>query len=70
MNNNGFELELPKIDLSAKTLQDKYDNGILKDHLDCRDAVQYTQHYKYESKNSTHYFYDVETDELFKINKI
>ena len=61
MNNNIIELELPKIEFSVKTLQDKYKNGLLKDHL---DAVQYIQYYYHESKNGMYYFYDVETDDF------
>ena len=61
MNKNIIELELPKIEFSVKTLQDKYKNGLLKDHL---DAVQYIQHYYHESKNGMYYFYDVEKDDF------
>jgi len=61
MNNHIIELELPKIEFSVKSLQDKYKNGLLKDHL---DAVQYIQHYYHESKNGMYYYYDVETDDF------
>lgn len=61
MNINIIELELPKIEFSVATLQDKYKNGLLKDHL---DAVQYIQQYYHESKNGMYYFYDVETDDF------
>jgi hypothetical protein len=61
MNNNIIELELPKVDFDVADLQDKYKNGLLKDHL---DAVNYIQEYYFESKNGMYYFYDVENDDF------
>lgn len=67
MNNNIIELELPKVNYYVSDLQDKYYNGLLKDHL---DAIQYIQQYYYESSNGVYYFYNVEKDDFeFKSDK-
>ena len=50
-------MELPKVNYYVSDLQDKYNNGLLKDHL---DAIQYIQQYYYESSNGMYYFYDAE----------
>lgn len=60
-------IELPKEDFSVFTLQDKYNNGQLKDHL---DAVHYIQKYYYEISGGMYYFYDAEKDSFeFKTDK-
>ena len=67
MNNNIIELELPKVNYYVSDLQDKYNNGLLKDHL---DAIQYIQQYYYESSNGMYYFYNAEKDDFeFKTDK-
>jgi len=67
MNNNIIELELPKVNYYVSDLQDKYNNGLLKDHL---DAIQYIQQYYYESSNGMYYFYDAEKNDFeFKTDK-
>jgi len=67
MNSKIINLELPKVQFYVEDLQNKYDNGLLKNHL---DAVNYIQEYYFESKNGIHYFYDVENDDFeFKLSK-
>ena len=61
MNNKVINLELPKIKFYVEDLQDKYKNGLLRDHL---DAVNYVQEYYFESKNGMYYFYDVISDDF------
>ena len=55
------KLNLPKVNFYVSDLQDKYKNGLLKDHL---DAFNYVQEYYFESKNGIYYFYDVENDDF------
>ena len=42
LNTKFYDLELPKIKFYVEDLQDKYKNGLLRDHL---DAVNYIQEY-------------------------
>ena len=60
-------LNLPKNNFYISDLQDKYHNGLLKDHLDC---FNYIQEYYFESSNGMYYFYNAETNDFeFKTDK-
>ena len=62
-----INLNLPKVNFYTSDLQDKYDNGLLKDHLDC---FNYIQEYYFESSSGMYYFYNVETNDFeFKTDK-
>ena len=64
---NIINLNLPKVNFYTEDLQDKYKNGLLKDHLDC---FNYIQEYYFESSNGMYYFYNVETNDFeFKTDK-
>ena len=64
---NIINLNLPKINYYTSDLQDKYHNGLLKDHL---DALNYIQEYYFESSNGMYYFYNVDTNDFeFKTDK-
>ncbi len=60
-------ITLPKTSFSVTELQDKFNNGMLKDNL---DAMIYVQQYFYETKNGMYYFYDADKDAFeFKTDK-
>jgi hypothetical protein len=62
-------ITLPKTSFSVTELQDKFNNGMLKDNL-LDAALIYVQQYFYETKNGMYYFYDADKDAFeFKTDK-
>jgi hypothetical protein len=60
-------LILPTEDFYVSTMQELYNDGQLKDHLDC---LIYIQKYYFEASNGIYYFYDVSQDDfIFKSDK-
>ena len=58
---NIIKLNLPKVNFYISDLQEKYCNGLLKDHL---DAFNYIQEYYFESSNGMYYFYNAGTNDF------
>ena len=54
-------MSLPKVNFSLSKVKDLYDNGQLKDHIDCKN---YVSSYLYPLNNGDHAYYDVANNEI------